>query len=462
MPPTFREQYGEEPRRRVSQLQTNNEALPQISTSMSFDRDTSNLAPVQEHDEFCIPPGYLDRTASNNGTTSLLSISPSGWQPSNPNGQDLSGGSQSTSGSEPQGGAPSMMEDVSQDNQSDVEVPGAEGSNTEDQESQRPDIRMTDADDTPAATSTPTPQGQATKESSSPSRESATAALNKIPKHWIESYLKDGSVRSKDDAPKQDAAVGKGQNQTHKCPDCRKTFSRQCELKKHRKRHSKPYGCTFPDCGKVFGSKNDWKRHESIQHYQLETWNCDHLKPNSTEVCGKVCHRRESFRNHLTKEHSIADLTTIEEKLDCCRKGRHCDVKFWCGFCVEIIEISEAENAWAKRCDHIDDHFCGRGQPVKSITEWKHEESSDNEASRSRESEPDSPPRSSNTGPKSPDSSVPTAKAKKSTQTRYMWECCNCGENHNYSSGTVCFSCNHNQRGCRGCKLSQVPVNDDA
>ncbi|KAJ4313745.1 hypothetical protein N0V84_009257 [Fusarium piperis] len=457
-PATFRDQYSEESRRRASQLQTNNKTLPRISTSISFDRDSSNLPPVQEGDEFCIAPGYLNGAASNPG----ISLSPTGWPPSNPSEQNLSGGSQSAFGSEPQGTAPSMtMEDTSRDNQSDTGVSGTRSSNAEDQEPQQADVRMTDADDTPVATSTSTPRGQAAKDSSSPSRESVKAVLDTIPKHLIENYLKveASSPGSKDVAPKQDTAVGKGQNQTHKCTDCPKTFSRQCELKKHLKRHSKPYGCTFPNCQKVFGSKNDWKRHESIQHYQLETWNCDHFKPNSTEVCGKVCHRRESFRNHLAKEHSIVDSATVEEKLECCRKGRHCDAKFWCGFCVRIIEIAKTENAWAKRCDHIDSHFCGRGQLLKRISEWKHEDPKDNEASPNREAESDSQPQSSNTGPKSPDSSAPTAEVKKSTKTRYIWECCNCLEYHNYTSGTGCFNCDHNR--CQGCKLSELPVDDD-
>ncbi|RSL66812.1 hypothetical protein CEP51_012756 [Fusarium floridanum] len=454
MPPTFRDPYGEESRRRAS-----NEVLPRISTSISFDRDSSNLAPVQEGEGFCIAPGYLNGTASNTG----ISLSPTAWQPSNSSEQNLSGGSQSAFGSEPQGTATSMaMEDTSRDNQSDIGASGTLSSNTDDQEPEQPDVRMTDADDAPTATSTP--RGQAAKDPSSQSRESVDAVLDKIPKHLIERYLKvkEGSVGSKDDASKQDTAVGKGQNQMHKCTDCPKTFSRQCELKKHLKRHSKPYGCTFPNCRKVFGSKNDWKRHESIQHYQLETWNCDHPKPNSTEVCGKVCHRRESFRNHLSKEHAISDSTTIEEKLDCCRKGRHCDVKFWCGFCVKIIEITEAENAWAKRCDHIDDHFCGRGQPLKHISMWEHEDPKDNEASPTREAEEDSPLQSSasNAGPRSPHSSTPTAEAKKSASTQYMWICCNCNEYHNYSSRTtgLCFNCDHNR--CTGCKIGEADVNE--
>lgn len=226
--PPLRDQYSEESRLRASQLQTNSEALPRISTSISFERDSSNLPPVQEGDEFCIAPGCLNGTASN----PAVSLSPTVWQPSNPSEQNLSAGNQSTFESETQGTTPSMtMEDTSRDSQSGIGVSGTSSSNNEDQEPQRPDVRMTDADDTPAATSTP--RGQAAKDPSSPSRESVNAVLDKIPKDWIESYLKvkDNSAGSKDDASKQDTVVGKGQNQTHKCPDCPKMFSRQCELK---------------------------------------------------------------------------------------------------------------------------------------------------------------------------------------------------------------------------------------
>ncbi|RWA07760.1 hypothetical protein EKO27_g7355, partial [Xylaria grammica] len=58
----------------------------------------------------------------------------------------------------------------------------------------------------------------------------------------------------------------------HLCSTCGKIFPRKCELKKHEKRHEKPYGCTMPGCERRFGSKNDWKRHENTQHPMSETW----------------------------------------------------------------------------------------------------------------------------------------------------------------------------------------------
>lgn len=197
--------------------------------------------------------------------------------------------------------------------------------------------------------------------------------------------------------------------------------------RKHQKRHSKPYGCTFADCKKTFGSKNDWKRHESIQHYQLETWICDCAKSDSAESCGKVCYRRESFRNHLSKEHEITDTSKLEEKVEGCRKGRHCDAHFWCGFCQETVEIKETDNTWAKRCDHIDDHFSGRRVPKKDISEWIHEKDHRIVPSAPQVDESGSSSGSSPSDPISPQSTVSTENSGEDRRGRkkdmYMWTC---------------------------------------
>jgi hypothetical protein len=139
------------------------------------------------------------------------------------------------------------------------------------------------------------------------------------------------------------------------------------------KRHEKPYGCTFEGCTKRFGSKNDWKRHENSQHFLLEVWKCD-VKDGQeqTEVCGKVNHRRETFRQHLSHNHRLTP-ETIEKKLEECRVGRNCEANFWCGFCVGIIKNKgKGVDAWAERYNHIDDHIGGRNNlPQKLMDEWK-------------------------------------------------------------------------------------------
>lgn len=137
------------------------------------------------------------------------------------------------------------------------------------------------------------------------------------------------------------------------------------------KRHSRPYGCTFTTCSKSFGSKNDWKRHENSQHYHLETWRCDEEKLEGGP-CAKVCYRRQTFQDHLSKDHSISDEAGIKSKVEGCRIGRNCQSRFWCGFCTRLIDLTKKGiDAWTERFDHIDDHFMGRrDMPKQDIQDW--------------------------------------------------------------------------------------------
>ncbi|KAK3906191.1 hypothetical protein C8A05DRAFT_29977 [Staphylotrichum tortipilum] len=180
------------------------------------------------------------------------------------------------------------------------------------------------------------------------------------------------------DTPVDTGPVGNGRannndNKTiNKCDECPKTFIRRCELKKHQKRHAKPYHCTYADCDKKFGSKNDWKRHENSQHFQLEIWRCAERADGQPE-CGKVCHRRESLHLHLRKDHGILDPGVLDQKLADCRIGRNFGSRFWCGFCQKTIEPSDrAAPAHAERFDHIDAHFNGKDMLKADIKDWKH------------------------------------------------------------------------------------------
>ncbi|KAG4428199.1 hypothetical protein IFR05_016320 [Cadophora sp. M221] len=166
------------------------------------------------------------------------------------------------------------------------------------------------------------------------------------------------------------AASNKSENQVT-CETCHKFRGRPCELKKHMKRHERPYGCTFLTCNKDFGSKNDWKRHENSQHFHLETWRCDEERPEGG-ACAKACYRRQTFQEHLKKEHSITEPELVKKKIDACRIGRNCQSRFWCGFCKELVDLKKKGlEAWTERFDHIDNHFMGRAPfPKQSIQDW--------------------------------------------------------------------------------------------
>ncbi|ORY59452.1 uncharacterized protein BCR38DRAFT_57368 [Pseudomassariella vexata] len=183
-------------------------------------------------------------------------------------------------------------------------------------------------------------------------------------------YRKENSSAVRDQASE---TAGFTHHEQHACAKCNKNFARPCELRKHLKRHEKPYGCTFHGCSKKFGSKNDWKRHESSQHFLIEAWKCNEVSSSKlSEPCGKVNHRRESFRQHLQIHHKLqGDI--VDAKIESCHVGRNCDARFWCGFCQEIVEITQKGlDAWAERFNHIDDHFFGRNKlSKKQIDDWE-------------------------------------------------------------------------------------------
>lgn len=138
------------------------------------------------------------------------------------------------------------------------------------------------------------------------------------------------------------------------------------DTRKHQKRHTRPYGCTFPGCSKKLGSKNDWKRHENTQHYQIETWRChEYSKSSAIGQCASIFYRREQFQAHLRDKHQIHDDQSIQAQCKRHRIGRNGQGKFWCGFCQEIVELkTKGLDAWEERFGHIDNQHYKKGQTI--------------------------------------------------------------------------------------------------
>ena len=174
-------------------------------------------------------------------------------------------------------------------------------------------------------------------------------------------------------------------NKKIKCGQCPVTTARQCDMKyitpydfrhlhgianegtrKHQKRHTRPYGCTFPGCSKKLGSKNDWKRHENTQHYQIETWRCHEAsKSSAIGQCASIFYRREQFQAHLRDKHQIQDDKCIQDQCTRYRIGRNGQGKFWCGFCQKIVELQKKGlEAWEERFGHIDNLHYKKGQTI--------------------------------------------------------------------------------------------------
>lgn len=135
-------------------------------------------------------------------------------------------------------------------------------------------------------------------------------------------------------------------------------------------RHQRPYGCTFTNCTKKFGSKNDWKRHEITRHFHHQSWRCreEVRQKNSLEKteCGENFSRRNTFVDHLRKVHNLGQ-NDVSECLKRDQIGPNSQVRFWCGFCRCSCDVkSQGLKAIDERFDHIDGHIKGGAD----MTSW--------------------------------------------------------------------------------------------
>ncbi|KAF2196984.1 hypothetical protein GQ43DRAFT_475846 [Delitschia confertaspora ATCC 74209] len=160
------------------------------------------------------------------------------------------------------------------------------------------------------------------------------------------------------------------------CDRCNTSLPRACDLKKHMKRHTRPYGCTYAKCYKRFGAKSDWKRHENSQHFQLECYRCcrpcsssSSVSSSQTTACGELFYYSETLKDHLISQHlfSEQDQQKLDAEVKASKIGKNGQGQFWCGFCTSLIKLNAKRNAaWDERFNHIDEHF----KKGRSIEEW--------------------------------------------------------------------------------------------
>ncbi|PWW79279.1 hypothetical protein C7212DRAFT_272816 [Tuber magnatum] len=276
------------------------------------------------------------------------------------------------------------------------------------------------------------------------------------------------------------------------CLVCEKTFHRPSELKKHMKRHSRPFACTFRGCGKSFGSKNDWKRHENSQHFQLELWKCGVIAPKSTSLCGKLSFRRESHITHLKNAHNIADKPAIQKWTNDAHIGRNNFKTFWCGFCSKerggliikgcVVQLKKKGlDGWDERFDHLGKHF-EEGNHIKDYTfheddvfgdlqSTEEDEDDEDEVDDTREEGEDTggerpiiestaPPEEEKAEKLQPSHLTTTQKDEKGNKKVKIWYCCKhkvgrCSDPGPYTVGLTdsCMECCHER--CSACSIEE-------
>ncbi|KAH7060611.1 hypothetical protein B0J12DRAFT_695972 [Macrophomina phaseolina] len=160
-----------------------------------------------------------------------------------------------------------------------------------------------------------------------------------------------------------------------KCPDCSSSFNRQCDLRKHSYRHSRPWGCTFSRCYKRLGSKSDWTRHEGNKHNHMAIWRCEQLRPSSAScdprrlhptVCAEIFWDVRNFSAHLISAHQL-ESPSISSEIVVRHLSRGLNHRFWCGFCQAIIPLDRRGVKGSDiRNNHIDKHF----MEGKRINNW--------------------------------------------------------------------------------------------
>ncbi|KAL4913154.1 hypothetical protein BDW62DRAFT_205802 [Aspergillus aurantiobrunneus] len=173
------------------------------------------------------------------------------------------------------------------------------------------------------------------------------------------SGLLSGCPESGNCIPQEDAGTSSIKAGWIQCEFCPKKTRLRCEMKKHKKRHERPYGCTFYWCDKTFGSKADWKRHEQSQHFGVQSWQC--MLPDIAQgsaLCAHMFNQQDAYVQHLKEQHRVDDRE-VQASIRKNRRGWNGEPQFWCGFCQKDIHLrGDGLVTWNQRFNHIDiEHF---------------------------------------------------------------------------------------------------------
>lgn len=116
---------------------------------------------------------------------------------------------------------------------------------------------------------------------------------------------------------------------------------------------TREYACVYPRCSNKSKSRDDWFRHDSSQHFQIEMWVCLH-KTATGQRCLDLSYNTQCFEQHLQTHEG----TVPSEDIKSSRIGRNGQFQYWCGFCAQLQKLETVRSeAWHERAGHILDHF---------------------------------------------------------------------------------------------------------
>ena len=161
--------------------------------------------------------------------------------------------------------------------------------------------------------------------------------------------------------------------------------------------------CSFSHygCDVSLSSKNEWKRHVSIQHLQLGFYRCDvgSCNPDNNPSMSSQktkpyndFNRKDLFTQHhrrmhkpdsgpgsLANDQNSSDWRTFEESLEhvrnrCWHEKRRPPQRSTCGFCGRVFE---GEGSWNERMEHVGGHYsrdlpeqCREEREDEDLTNW--------------------------------------------------------------------------------------------
>ncbi|CAG8977457.1 hypothetical protein HYALB_00007790 [Hymenoscyphus albidus] len=187
------------------------------------------------------------------------------------------------------------------------------------------------------------------------------------------------------------------------------------------------------------------------------------------KVTCEVCKR---FQGRPCELSSIMEEDdTYREKLESCRIGRNSQDRFWCGFCVRLIDLrKKGLDAWTERFDHIDDHFMGRDKFEKlGIRDWVPVDGSTNPGpkrslsstssslSPSSVSESTEAPHEKSLKKRAATTTEDGAAKRARTELEYQIICCQCHVAHNPSFNSGCSNCSDSHSFCESCTSEYLP-----